>query len=160
MSQIYKKLTATGPIPANIPTSFVTDSGTVIPAANIVNVNGSAGLTVTANPNLSNNMLFTLTEVAPSYVNVVGPQTYVVTATDYFISCDSTLGAITIQLPNAPTTYDQFIVKDRTGTAPTNNITVTTVGGAVLIDGATTQVFTDPYESLEMLFNGASFETF
>ncbi len=160
MSQITKTLTSGGPIPPNIPTSFVTDSGTVVPALNIVNVNGSSGVTVTANPNLSNNMLVTLTQVAPSYVNVVGPATYVVTATDYFISCDSTLGPITIQLANSPMQYDQFIVKDRTGTAPINNITVTTVGGAVLIDGSTIQVFTDAYDSLEMLFNGSSYEIF
>ncbi len=160
MSQITKTLTSGGPIPGNIPTSFVTDSGTVVPAANIVNVNGSNGVTVTANPNLSNNMLVTLTQVAPSYVNVVGPTTYEVTSTDYFISCDSTLGPITIQLANSPTLYDQFVIKDRTGTAAVNNITVTTVSGVVTIDGSATQILNDPYDSLEIIYNGSSFESF
>lgn len=159
MSQIIKGITAGG-LPPSVPTSFITDNGTVIPAANIVNVNGSNGVTVTANPNLSNNMLVTLTQVAPSYVNVVGPATYVVTATDYFISCNTSGGVITIQLPNSPTLYDTFVVKDRTGNALTNNITVTTVGGVVLIDGSTSYIFDENYESIEVLFNGTSYEIF
>lgn len=156
MSQIYKS-SASGPVPPAVATSYVTDSGVAVPALNILNVLGSPGVSTSG---AGNTITITMTEVIPSYVNVTGPAVYVVTATDYFISCDSTAGVITIQLPNSPTQYDRFVVKDRTGTAFTNNITVTTVGGVVLIDGSTSYVFDEPYESIEVLFNGTSYEIF
>lgn len=160
MSQFFVSSVSSTP---QVPTSFVTDNGTVIPAGNVVNVNGGSGVQVIANPNGSNNMVINLTEIAPGYVQVTGVfggTTYTVGATDYFISCDTTGGVVTIKLPNVPTSSRQFIVKDRTGNAAANNIIITTVGGAVTIDGNTSYTFTDAYESLEMLFNGSTYESF
>lgn len=59
MSQFYQGTTA-GSLPPTVPTSFVTDSGTAVPAANIININGGTGVLISANPNLSNNILVTV----------------------------------------------------------------------------------------------------
>ena len=45
MSQITKVLTSSGPIPGNIPTSFLLDDGnSAVPAANVIIVNGDTGI--------------------------------------------------------------------------------------------------------------------
>ena len=97
---------------------------------------------------------------AISYVQVTGPTTYTATATDYYISCDSTAGVITIKLPNAPTTLREFVIKDRTGQASINNINVTTVGGTVTIDGETTYIIDANDTAIGLLFNGTTFEVY
>lgn len=85
---------------------------------------------------------------------------YVVLANDYFIGVDTTLGPITIQLPNTTTTGRVIVIKDSQGTSSSNAITVTTVGGVVLIDGSTSQSIISDYESLQLIFNSAFYEIF
>lgn len=85
---------------------------------------------------------------------------YTVLSTDDYIGADVTAGVITILLPNAPSTGRVFIVKDKVGLASTSNITITTVGGVVTIDGSTSFVMNTAYESVSVLFNGTSYEVF
>lgn len=84
---------------------------------------------------------------------------YVVLSTDQFLGVN-TGTAKTVQLPNAPSTGRVFVIKDATGTANANNITVTTVGGVVNIDGATTYAINQNYASIQVLFNGTSYLVF
>lgn len=159
MSQVY--LAAPVSSSPTVPTSFVTDSGTVVPAGNVVNVNGGPGVQVIANPNGSNNMVIDLTEVSPNYTNVTSAMSpYTVTATDYFISVDSSAGNVTINLPDTTTTNRQFIIKDRLGQSVAHPITVKSLTGASTIDGQASVIFTDNYESLECLFHGSNYEVF
>ena len=131
MSQFFQGTTS-GSLPPSVPTSFVTDSGTVIPASNVVNVNGAPGVMITANPNGSNNMVIEITEVGSAYTNVTFAMSpYTVLSTDYFISVDASGGPVVINLPDSPSTNQQFVVKDRLGVAgnPATTITVKSLSG-------------------------------
>lgn len=92
-------------------------------------------------------------------VTAVSSTPYVATATDYFLAVDTSV-ARTIQLPNAPTTGRVFVIKDSSGTSAANNITVTTVGGVVNFDGATSYTINSAYASIMVVFDGAAYEIF
>ena len=99
------------------------------------------------------------TPLINTYTNV-STTPYVVLSTDYYLYLDTSGGAKTLQFPNAPTTNRTFIIKDRTGNSTANNITLTTVGGAVLIDGATSQLINNNYGAVNLLFNGTTYERY
>lgn len=94
-----------------------------------------------------------------TYTNV-NSSPYVVLSTDEYLSVDCSGGAITLQFPNAATTTRVYIVKDRTGSAATHNITLQSVSGAVNIDGATTFVMNTNFEAVNLIGNSSSYEIF
>lgn len=94
-----------------------------------------------------------------NYTSVTsGP--YVVQATDSFLGVVISTTGITIELPNAPTIGRVYVVKDVDGLSPLHNITVTTVGGTVDIDGATTFIINSSFEAVQLLFNGTEYLIF
>ena len=131
---------------AGVPAAATLSAGT-----NVSITNGSNSISIAANVGA---------QIASYTAVAFGASPYVVLSTDYYIGADVTGGAITLRLPNAPTTGRVFVVKDVVGLAATNNITVTTVGGAVNIDGATSFVMNTAYESVQLIFNGSTYEVF
>lgn len=68
MSQFYTQNSGASPPPPEVPTEFVTEDGSAIPAANILNVtaedipdNNDEGIQTIADPDLSNNLVIQLT---------------------------------------------------------------------------------------------------
>lgn len=123
---------------------------TITAGSGITIVNGAGSITIsTAGADLLN-----YTQVT----NAMSP--YVVLTTDEYLGVNTSGGGVTILLPNAPSTGRVFYIKDRNGTANTNNIGVTTVGGVVLIDAAATYTINTSYEAIQVIFNGSAYEVF
>lgn len=78
-------------------------------------------------------------------------------ATTILVSCDSTSGAIVVTLPlaSAVPTGRFYIIKDRTGQAHTNNITINPAGVDTL-DGASSYVLSMPYGAVAFASNGSN----
>lgn len=152
--------------PGFVVQSLTGNTGGAVPpnASDTIFVVGD-GITCTVAGNPGSHTL-TITAVSPTvevipYTGVTHAQSpYTVLSSDYYLSCDLTAGVITIRLPNAPVTGRAYVVKDRLGLAPTYTITVTTVGGAVTMDGSTTFLMNTAYEVAQFVFNGTSYEIF
>lgn len=78
---------------------------------------------------------------------------YTVLSTDFYISVDCSAGVVTLNFPNAPTANRIWVVKDRTGSAATNNITLKTPGGTVTVDGLTSYIMNSNYQAVNLLAN-------
>lgn len=114
----------------------------------LTNADGSGGNTTIASSG-------TITVTVTSVNFAASP--YTVLSTDQFLSVLSSGGAITIRLPNAPATGRTYIIKDASGAAATSNITITTVSGAVNIDGSTSVTIASNYGSLNVTFDGTAY---
>lgn len=155
-SQIASDVAASGTIALDSSTAAKTitiGTGAAAKTITMGSTNTTSATTLqagTGNITFDGGIVYTLDAVSSS------PHT--VAETEYYLSVDCSGGAITINLPNAPTTGRVFMVKDSTGSAASNNITVTTAGGSVTIDGATTFVMNTAYEAVNVIFNGTSYE--
>lgn len=86
---------------------------------------------------------------------------YTAAVTTEFISCDTSGGAITINLPSAGVAQGEcWTIKDRTGDANTNNITIQSLVGGKTIDTAPTFVINASFGSVQILYNGTNYEVF
>jgi len=143
-----------------VASSFITNpaTGTATPSSGILTFAGAGGTVVSA---AGSTVTITSTDNVITYTGVNhAASAYTVLAADDYISCDVTAGVISILLPNTTTTGRTLVIKDKVGLAATSNITVTTVGGAVNIDGATSFVMNTAYEAINVIWNGSSYEIY
>lgn len=84
-----------------------------------------------------------------SAVNFVDP------STDTYVGITSTAAVRTVTLPATPSDGVLMIVKDESGAAATNNITVNTSDGT-LIDGNATAIINQNYGSLSFIFRNGN----
>jgi hypothetical protein len=115
------------------------------------------GITITNGP--GSITIGTIGTTVLNYINVAATP-YVVGVMDDFISVNSTVLAITIELPNAPVTGRVYVIKDRIGNAAVNNITVRSVSGAITIDGILAYTINTNFQAIKVLFNGTTYEIY
>jgi len=136
--------------------SFETDSGAATPVLGVLNIIGGKGITTSGT---SNTVTVSSTGIFFTYVDV-NMSPYFVLEDDVYLSVDSSGGPITLLFPDAAFTGEPYIVKDRTGNAAANNISITTVSGIDTIDGVTFFVMDSAYQSVSLIGNGTSYEIY
>ena len=81
---------------------------------------------------------------------------YTVLSTDEYISVDTSGGAVTVLFPDTPAIGQEWTVKDATGNALLNNITITTVSGTDFIDGSTIDTIASAYGAVNLIASSSS----
>lgn len=139
---------------------ITTDSGVATFPGGVGNIIGDGNFTVTGAGDtvmIQENQA----QVATNYTDISAADSpYSLLATDYYVSVDTSAGPVTINLPNTQSTLRVIVIKDRTGNANSNPISITTPGGVVTIDGQTTYDLNQMYEAVDILYNLTSYEIY
>jgi hypothetical protein len=114
-------------------------------------LSGLTSLSVTGPTTLNGAQIYKRTATAISYTVLI---------TDMYVGVTSTAAPRTISLPNVGVTAGQvFTVKDESGGAATNNITVDVNGGVKTIDGAASQAINGNYDGYNFIYDGTNYFT-
>ena len=122
----------------------------VLPAANQAAQTMGGDVTGTTAASVVNSISTGLKLHVTSVNHAASP--YAALSTDYIIATDSTAGVITVTLPATPSTGITYQIKDTTGQAATNNVTIN--GNGTNIDNASTFVMSVAYGSITLVFTG------
>ena len=87
-------------------------------------------------------------------VTAVSASSYNTLATDNIVATDSTANVIAINLPTSPNTGDTYQIKDSTGQAAANNVTIS--GNGKNIDGIATFVINVAYGCITVVYVGSA----
>lgn len=143
--------TLTIEVASEVAITYDANTGSATPSGGILNILGGTGASTVGS---GNTITINAIAAAVTYTNVTHAMSpYTVLTTDDYLSVDSSGGTVILDFPNAPPANKFWIIKDRTGTAATNNITLTTPGGTVTIDGGTSYTIATNYESINLLAN-------
>jgi hypothetical protein len=143
--------TSSAPSWGQVPNAALVNDSITVSAGSGISVSGGSPVA------LGGTVTITATGNASIPYTSVTTSPYAALSSDLFLGVTTSSLAITVQLPNAPATGQNYVIKDVSGNAATNNITVTTVGGSVTIDGVTSYTMNTNYESINVLFNGSAY---
>lgn len=123
---------------------------------NLTFANGAGNI---LNLTVSNSPTIAYTAIVPTALpSPANP--YNALITDEYLSIDTSIVASAIVLPTTGVAQgEQFIIKDRTGQANINPITITVEGGAD-IDLAPSRILLLVNESVRVIFNGTNYEVY
>lgn len=122
------------------------------PVANIAPTDGYVLMWIAADNNWEPKIISGFSGGITYKVTSVSTSTYVILKSDYILSVNFA-GSVAMTLPSGPTKGDFYTIKDQSGNADINNITITPATGT--IDGVSNYIISTNYQSVDIVYTGS-----